>query len=93
MKRPVAISLLLVLATLAVYAQTLSFDYVELDDPDYVRDKAEVSGSIDAADVVWAFTTTDLANWHPLTWLSHMTDVALFGKQSPGAQHGVNVIA
>ena len=36
--------------------------------------------------VAWAFTTDCAANWHPLTWLSHMLDVQLFGL-NPGGHH------
>ena len=41
--------------------------------------------------VRWAFTTGTAANWHPLTWLSHMLDVSLFGV-SPGPHHLVNLL-
>ena len=34
----------------------------------------------------WAFTTTHHRHWHPLTWLSHMTDVQLFGLDA-GRHH------
>ena len=39
----------------------------------------------------WAFTTTRAGNWHPLTWISHMLDVQLFGP-APGGHHLVNVL-
>jgi Flp pilus assembly protein TadD len=41
--------------------------------------------------VRWAFTTFHFNNWHPLTWLSYMLDVQIFGP-SPGALHLVNVV-
>jgi len=40
--------------------------------------------------IAWAFTTFYAANWHPLTWLSHMADCQLFGLNS-SPQHLVNV--
>ena len=44
------------------------------------------------AGVRWAFSLTSpyAGNWHPLTWLSHMTDVELFGLDA-GAHHLTNV--
>src|SRR5438552_140498 len=30
------------------------------------------------AGVAWAFSNAESANWHPLTWLSHMLDCQLF---------------
>jgi tetratricopeptide (TPR) repeat protein len=41
------------------------------------------------AGIKWAFTTGHASNWHPLTWLSHMTDCQLFGLNA-GAHHLVN---
>jgi hypothetical protein len=35
--------------------------------------------------LAWVFQTGHAANWHPLTWLSHMLDGQLF-KLNAGAQ-------
>src|SRR6185295_14945614 len=40
---------------------------------------------------IWAFTQPYAANWHPLTWLSHMLDCQLFGLRA-GGHHFTNVI-
>ncbi len=48
-----------------------------------------VRNGLSASGFVWAFTNLHL-NWHPLTWLSHMLDVQLFGLNA-GPQHLVNV--
>jgi Tfp pilus assembly protein PilF len=40
--------------------------------------------------VVWAFTSFEQSNWHPVTWLSHMADCQLFGL-NPGPHHLTNV--
>ncbi|HUL98834.1 MAG TPA: hypothetical protein VLU24_05335, partial [Mycobacterium sp.] len=45
-----------------------------------------VAGGLTWENVAWAFTTNHAANWHPLTWLSHMADVELFGMNA-GAHH------
>lgn len=40
----------------------------------------------------WAFgTNNSVANWHPLTWLSHMADVEIFGL-SPWGHHLINIL-
>jgi Flp pilus assembly protein TadD len=41
--------------------------------------------------VAWAFTTISAANWHPLTWLSHMLDVQLFGL-NPAGHHFTSLL-
>jgi tetratricopeptide (TPR) repeat protein len=82
---------LLAAACLAIYGQTLWFDFINLDDNLYVYQNPVVASGLNAASVKWAFTTFHSANWHPLTWMSHMLDTSLFGMR-PGAQHFVNVI-
>ena len=80
----------LIAATLAVYAQTAQFDFVNYDDPDYVANNAHVRSGITPEYVCGAFTSTEAANWFPVTRLSHMLDVQVFGLQS-GAHHITNV--
>lgn len=78
------VSLLLALFTLAVYSQVATHDFVLYDDPVYVRDNPTVLAGLTPANISWAFTTLSMANWHPLTWLSYMMDIQLFGP-NPGA--------
>ena len=85
------IYLLLFAVTIAVYAQTAHFDFVNFDDPDYVTSNAHVRGGFIWQNVAWAFTSGDAANWFPLTRLSHMLDYQLFGMAS-GWHHLVNVL-
>src|SRR5580700_7479304 len=80
---------LIALVSFAVYAPTGSHRYISVDDGDYVFDNPNVSTGLTAANVIWAFTTGHAANWHPLTWLSHMIDCQCFGT-APGPQHLVN---
>ncbi|NPV05173.1 MAG: tetratricopeptide repeat protein [Syntrophaceae bacterium] len=81
----------LLVVTAAVYAQVRDFDYVNYDDPFYVRDNLIVQRGLTGYGVKWAFTMTTLGNWHPLTWLSYMLDCQIFGA-GPGAHHLVNVV-
>lgn len=82
---------LLLLITLAVYARTLTHDFINLDDPDYVTENGLVRQGLTAAGIKWAFTTGHASNWHPITWLSHMADVELFGMH-PWGHHLTNVL-
>jgi Flp pilus assembly protein TadD len=77
-------------ATGLVYAQVLTHDFVNWDDPDYVAQNPVVSRGITAAGVVWAFTHQQVGNWHPITSLSHMLDCELFGLW-PGGHHLTSV--
>ena len=71
--------ILLIGGMLAIYWQTSDFAFVSFDDPDYVYKNEIVRQGLSWLGVKWAFTSFFAANWHPLTWLSHMLDVTLFG--------------
>jgi len=90
MRSPKVICLLLVLVTAAVYWPVALNDFVNYDDSDYVTANIHVQGGFSLANVIWAFTTGHASNWHPLTWLSHMTDWQVFGEHAWG-HHLVNV--
>jgi Flp pilus assembly protein TadD len=79
----------LLVGTFALFARTGTFEFVAYDDPLYVADNEVVLQGLTAEGVRWAFGATHAANWHPLTWLSHMLDVELFGP-APGPHHLVN---
>jgi cytochrome c-type biogenesis protein CcmH/NrfG len=81
----------LLVLVLAIYARTAGYDFVYYDDPDYVTANAMVREGLTLHGLRWALTSTEAANWHPVTWASHMLDVELFGLQ-PGAHHLVNVV-
>ncbi len=74
----------LAVATLAVYGQVISHQFISLDDDVYIRDNPMVAGGLTLKGIAWAFTTFHAANWHPLTWLSHMVDSQIFGLNAGG---------
>ena len=92
------VGLLLFLGTLALYYPALHNGFVNYDDPAYVTSNWQVQQGFTSRNLAWAFTSTAEANWHPLTWISHMLDVQLFGLRPAGhhAQsifwHAVNVL-
>lgn len=81
----------IVITTLAVYWQVKDFELIDFDDGNYVRDNTHVLNGLTRDGVTWAFTSMDLANWHPLTWLSLMLDTDLFGR-APRGYHMTNVL-
>ena len=76
-----------------------NYDFVYFDDPGYVTDNLNVVRGLPLftdfkvfwASVHWAFTAFEQSNWHPLTWLSHMLDVQLYGLNA-GGHHVTNII-
>jgi len=91
LSRPLVIGLLLALVTLFVYWPVRHFDFLGYDDPGYFSENAHVLAGLSGNNVLWAFTTGDAANWHPLTWLSLMLDAEVFGN-NPQGPHLVNLL-
>ena len=85
-----AIVLLMALAVLP-YLQTLGHDFVNYDDNFYVTENSHVQQGLTLDSIVWAFTTSKGGNWHPLTWLSHMLDISVWGGK-PAGHHFTSVI-
>lgn len=74
-----------------VFGQTVHHQFINLDDGAYVYKNPQVFRGLTGEGIVWAFTQSHAANWHPLTWLSHMLDCQLYGL-SPGGHHLTNVL-
>ena len=85
------LALALVLAIVSAYGQLFRNQFVTYDDLKYVVENPLVRAGVTLEGVRWAFTASHDANWFPLTLLSHMLDVELFGT-NPAAHHGVNVL-
>jgi len=90
-RRTGLICLLLALATLALYWPVVHHGFVDYDDDDYVFNNPTVRAGLTWSGFMWALADQHAANWHPLTWLSHMLDCQLFGL-NPGGPHLVNVL-
>ena len=81
------ICLVLAVVTLAVYWPVTRHDFINLDDQQYITGNPHVTSGLTLTNVAWAFTTGEAANWHPLTWISHMIDCDLYGLKNPGGHH------
>jgi tetratricopeptide (TPR) repeat protein len=75
-----------------IYFQTLTFDFVNIDDNEYVYDNGFVNSGLTLFNFLWALGATHACNWHPLTWMSHMLDVECFGLAWPGGHHYSSVL-
>lgn len=88
-RRACLASLVIVLLAAFVYLPVRSHEFVAIDTALYLTGNAHVLAGLSMDGVAWAFTSFDAANWHPVTWLSHMLDVQLFGTH-PAGHHAVN---
>ncbi len=88
----------LAVVTIALYSPVIGHSFVVLDDRDYVVTNGHVHDGLSWSTIKWAFTTTEAANWHPLTWLSHAFDYQLFALNPAGHHfdsvliHAVNAV-
>jgi len=85
------IALGLAAAVFAVYAQTRGFPFIGFDDPEFVVNNLNIRSGLTLASLKWAFTTGYAANWFPLTWISYMLGIKLYGFES-GWHHFTNVL-
>ena len=85
------ICLLLTAAALIAFTQLSQCDFINYDDDIYVTGNIRIRDGITTQAIRWAFTTGYAANWHPVTWISHMLDVQLFGLK-PQWHHLTNLL-
>ncbi len=89
--RPIVwMSIMLVGGTFTLYWPATGFDFVDFDDDLYVFENGPVMRGLTPGGLHWAMTANVNGEWHPLTMVSHMIDVELFGR-SPRGHHLVNV--
>lgn len=81
---------LLCIATLGAYQGVTANGFVAFDDIAYLLTNATVYQGLSWHGFAWAFTTPYEANWMPITWISHMTDMTLFGAK-PAGHHLMSV--
>ena len=85
------ISILILTLVFILYWQVTAYDFINLDDTTYVTENPLVRQGLTAEGISEAFSSVYASNWHPLTWISHMADLELFGM-NPGMHHLVNII-
>ncbi len=84
--------LFLLIAALAFAAHFPVFfnKFVSFDDKDYIYNNQMVEQGFNLVTLKWALTAVVVANWHPVTMLSHLLDGQLFGL-NPAGHHAVSL--
>ena len=97
-RRALLISAGLAALVVFVFSPVRHFEFVSFDDPWFVSRNTNVLAGLTWHGVAWAFTAGSEFYWHPLTWLSHMLDVQLFGLDAgwhhvtSAVIHGANTL-
>jgi tetratricopeptide (TPR) repeat protein len=76
-RRDWTIIAVLIVITFAVFAPVTSHAFLNFDDGQFIYENAHVLNGV----VGWALTSAEIG-WYPLTWLSHMLDVKLWGMNA-----------
>lgn len=90
-KRNPVVCLLLAVITLALYNPVNRHSFVNYDDDRYVTENPHIRQGLTGETIAWALTSTEQANWHPVTWMSHALDVSLF-RLNPAGHHFTSVL-
>ena len=87
----VGVYLFLTAITLAVFGQTIRYDFVNFDDDLYVYNSPAIKAGLTLKGITFAVISEHAGNWHPLTTISHMVDCQLYGLNA-GWHHATNVV-
>ena len=92
MDRRFIVCLVLLLSIVAIYGKVRHYEFTNFDDNIYITNNPFVRSGLNAESLRWSFNYTlkDGNYWQPLTWLSHMLDVSLYGMDA-GRHHMSNV--
>src|ERR1700677_2308079 len=85
-----AIAFGLAAAVLIVFWPAMHCGFVYFDDPDYVTENPHIQSGLTWQSLRWALTGY-ATYWHPLTWISHMADIQMYGM-NPAGHHFTSVL-
>lgn len=86
----IVVSVCIAAVTVAVYLPAVQNDFTNWDDNLYIYDNPFIR-ALDVNLLKAAFLGFHASNWHPLTWLSHAVDYAIFGL-NPAGHHAVSIL-
>ena len=90
-RRFFVVMMVLIVTTFAVYWPVRNHEFINFDDNVYLTSNPIVKRGLTFKNITWALAARHASNWHPLTWISHMLDVELYGLD-PGRHHMTSVL-
>ncbi|MBM3870451.1 MAG: tetratricopeptide repeat protein [Verrucomicrobia bacterium] len=81
----------LALLTFLIFLPVVECEFINYDDDVFVTNNPKVAAGFTWEGIKWAFTSADIDYWRPLSWLSHMLDIELFGAMA-GGHHLTNLL-
>jgi len=86
-----ALAVAVALITFILYLPALQNGFINWDDGPYVVENTHIR-SFDPAFLRWIFFDFHAAYWHPLTWISHALDYAVWGLDPFGHHLTSNIL-
>lgn len=84
--------LLIACVVVLVFGQTFSHQLIGYDDPYFVSQVPQVMSGLSWENTKWAWSTSQMSIWHPITWFSYQLESELFGAENDGARFLVNTL-
>ena len=94
----IGVTIALFMLTVMLYAPVRHYQFVNFDDDHYVTENDHVLSGITPQSLGWAYKEIHVSYWQPLTWISHMLDVEVWGARAGGHHltnvlfHGINAV-
>jgi hypothetical protein len=82
---------ILLLALGIVFVRVAGFDFLLYDDDKYLTSNAIMQQGLSFDSFGWALTSFHEGTYQPVTWLSYLIDISIFGM-NPGPLHSVNLL-
>src|SRR5688572_29357272 len=92
------LSVFLFLFVVGAFWPALKGEFLYYDEHWHILDNQHVKTWVTVENLRWSMTSFHAANWHPLTWFSHMLDSHIYGEKAWGHHltnillHGVNAV-
>ena len=90
-RRDWALAVVVAALAFALFAPTIGYDFVGLDDLPYVSENPMTRDGFSVEALKWAWTENLLGYWAPVLWMSYQLDGTLFGPE-PWGFHATNVL-
>jgi tetratricopeptide (TPR) repeat protein len=82
--RALFICIVLGAVTFVAFEGVRNCDFVNYDDDLHVTNNEHIKGGLSFESAWWALTAWRQQYWHPLTWMSHLVDITIFGMKPAG---------
>ena len=85
-----AVAVALAILTVLALVRVGDGEFITYDDESFILGNQNLQQGFTGESLVWSLTATEASNWYPLTWITHIADFSLYGK-NPRGHHLTNL--